>query len=221
MRQVLAEVDVTTPKPLVAKAHHYLNGVELPRPSSLKVIQYDGGGGFYLIGFDKEEKELQDTFHDSFEEALERAEWEFGIGRQEWSIPTDTILQQIERQCLQFVGDLGLRVVEEDVSESFGNSYVTLERRDVRLRIVRDRRLITAEVSPLSELRWWPVRMLGELLGAKVPEASRTAAPLCAYLRDNLVGIAKLLAGDVWPETRRRLEEVSARKIVAMRGERS
>jgi hypothetical protein len=57
---------------------------ELPPPSELRIVKYDGDSGFYLFYCDDSGKEFTDTYHDSLEEALAQAEWEFGVKPHEW-----------------------------------------------------------------------------------------------------------------------------------------
>ena len=58
----------------------------LPAPSTLRIASLPGAPGVYLLHFDPAEREITDTFHDSVEDAMTQAEWEFGILPSEWTV---------------------------------------------------------------------------------------------------------------------------------------
>lgn len=71
------------------KTRHF--GVsELPSPTELKIVQYDGDSGFYLFYCDATGIELTDTYHESLEAAMSQADWEFNVKQNEWNLPPET-----------------------------------------------------------------------------------------------------------------------------------
>jgi len=66
------------------KTHHYDGEKELPRAAMLKIVKYDDEDGFYLLHFDADGIEITDTFHESVEDALAQAEWEYRVKLGEW-----------------------------------------------------------------------------------------------------------------------------------------
>jgi hypothetical protein len=64
-------------------------GVDVGTAATLRIVQYDGAPGFYLIHLDEEGREIADTYHDTIEDALEQAELEFAVKPQEWLEWTD------------------------------------------------------------------------------------------------------------------------------------
>lgn len=66
------------------KTRHYLGTNELPPPTELRIVQYTEDPGYYLLYFNDLGEELTDTYHDSLTEAMEQAEWEFGVRPEEW-----------------------------------------------------------------------------------------------------------------------------------------
>ncbi len=68
------------------KTAHYRGGSELPKPDHLKLVQYSGDPGYYLLYFDYEGNELTDTYHDTIESALDQANWEFRVKPEEWQM---------------------------------------------------------------------------------------------------------------------------------------
>lgn len=68
------------------KTYHSYKGHAIPQPASLLIISYPDHPGYYLLYLDSDGNELTDTYHDTCEQALLQAEWEFGIEAEEWDI---------------------------------------------------------------------------------------------------------------------------------------
>ena len=66
------------------QTRHYLGTEILPLPSELSIAQYPGDSGFYLLYFDSSGKELTDTYHDSVENAMAQADFEFQVKPSDW-----------------------------------------------------------------------------------------------------------------------------------------
>ncbi len=67
------------------KTHHYHGTQQLPPPSELRIVQYADDPGFYLFYCDDTGKEFTDTYHETLEEALSQAAWEFTVRPDEWA----------------------------------------------------------------------------------------------------------------------------------------
>jgi hypothetical protein len=61
-----------------------IRGAELPRPDELVIAQLPPDEGYYLLYLDKAGNEITDTYHDTLEEALAQAKWEFDVEPSEW-----------------------------------------------------------------------------------------------------------------------------------------
>ena len=61
-----------------------VRGDELPTPSELLIAQLPPDEGYYLLYLDKAGNEITDTYHDSLEEAVAQAKWEFDVETSEW-----------------------------------------------------------------------------------------------------------------------------------------
>lgn len=68
------------------KTRHWSGGALLPPPAELRIAQYPSDPGFYLLYCDGDGREMTDTYHDSLEEAMAQAEWEFETKEGEWEI---------------------------------------------------------------------------------------------------------------------------------------
>ena len=59
-------------------------GTELPTPSRLTIAQLPPDEGYYLLYLDDQGNEITDTYHESLEDALAQAKWEFDVDPDEW-----------------------------------------------------------------------------------------------------------------------------------------
>jgi hypothetical protein len=65
---------------------HLING-ELQGPAAaLAICQYEGETAYYLFGCDSEWNTVTDTWHPTFEEALEQAESEYAGVSHTWNV---------------------------------------------------------------------------------------------------------------------------------------
>ena len=62
---------------------HRVNGKDFPPFVSLEIAQYPGDSGFYLLHICSDGA-VADTHHESMEEAMHQAEFEFGVQSNEW-----------------------------------------------------------------------------------------------------------------------------------------
>ncbi|MBS1912771.1 MAG: hypothetical protein JST22_12355 [Bacteroidetes bacterium] len=120
---------------------------------------------------------------------------------------TDVSLKQEVAERLPWLfQEFGFRVVKERFDpEIFGNSYVTLESRSLRVRFVRDRGQIFADVASLSEPEaWWHMEHVCQLVVGRNVESGFGLSELAALLRDNYSALADYL-GPKFAETKREL----------------
>ena len=67
------------------KTKHFYGSMEFPMPHELQIVQYQGDKGFYLFYCGKNGNEFTDTYHETLEDALTQAEWEFNVRPDAWS----------------------------------------------------------------------------------------------------------------------------------------
>jgi len=64
----------------------------LPAPAELRIVQEDvprngiSHSGFYLLYLDDNNAEMTDTWHETLEDAMAQAEWEFQVQPEEWEM---------------------------------------------------------------------------------------------------------------------------------------
>jgi hypothetical protein len=63
---------------------HTRNGKAIPPPTELRIVQYSGDTGYYLLYCDESGEELTDTYHITLAAAFEQARAEFGVEPSEW-----------------------------------------------------------------------------------------------------------------------------------------
>jgi hypothetical protein len=66
------------------RTRHFRGAEELPSPRELRIVQYDGDPGYYLLYCDENGNEMTDTYHDTLDEAMSQATWEFNVSPEEW-----------------------------------------------------------------------------------------------------------------------------------------
>jgi hypothetical protein len=66
------------------KTTHWYMTEPVPTPRLLRIVQYDGDVGFYLLYCDNNGDEMADTYHVSMVAAMSQAEFEFGVKPTEW-----------------------------------------------------------------------------------------------------------------------------------------
>ncbi|HKY28590.1 MAG TPA: hypothetical protein VJM12_11690 [Pyrinomonadaceae bacterium] len=61
-----------------------VRGAQLPVPYKLMIAQIPPDEGYYLLYLDQQGNEITDTYHNSLEEAVAQAKWEFDVQADEW-----------------------------------------------------------------------------------------------------------------------------------------
>lgn len=115
--------------------------------------------------------------------------------------------------CCPYLFDtLGFALVEETFDQdSFGNSTAVLESRDLRLRFVRDRGQVFADIGSMVEPElWWDITLIVPLLGSRQPEQPEVSEVerLATYIRDNYQSLIKLFSRDRFYGTKLKLERL-------------
>ena len=86
---VLKQVVLGPQHRVTGKTRHYHGTEPLPPPSELRIGQCTGDPGFYLLYLDVSGKELTDTYHDSVEQAMAQADFEFAVKPSDWQDVAD------------------------------------------------------------------------------------------------------------------------------------
>jgi hypothetical protein len=66
---------------------HYGPPGELPPPVELQIVRYSDALGYYLFYMNEEGVEQSDTWHETMDGAMDQAEFEFKVRRNDWSDP--------------------------------------------------------------------------------------------------------------------------------------
>jgi hypothetical protein len=105
-----------------------------------------------------------------------------------------------------FLRDFGLTIVEEDYHPlSFGNSYVVLNSRHFRLRLIRDRGQVMGEVASLSEPEnWWSLILVSEIIPCPKPPLFELSS-VAAFIQENFLLLSGLF-GSGYPMTKEKLQ---------------
>ncbi len=82
--QILGEVDVSNISP-TGKTLHTVSGVPVTKAVTLRMVQLESDDSIYLIHYATDDAELTDTCHESVEDALEQAKFEYGLEKSDWT----------------------------------------------------------------------------------------------------------------------------------------
>ena len=85
--EVLREVqlDQDRHKP-TGNTRHYVGGELWEGASALRIFRYRDEEGFYLLSVNDDGDEVTDTWHQSLEDAVHQAEFEFDLKARDWTV---------------------------------------------------------------------------------------------------------------------------------------
>ena len=75
--------------PPTGNTRHFVGGVLWEGAHALRIVQYRGEAGFYLLYLDQAGNEVTDTRHESLTDAVSQANFEFGVEPADWVIRSD------------------------------------------------------------------------------------------------------------------------------------
>ena len=88
MYEVLLAVTLEARHRPTDNTRHFKAGELLPPPTRLTIARFAGDDGFYPLYLDSDGEEQTDTWHQSIEDAIDQAKFEFSVEPDEWSVPT-------------------------------------------------------------------------------------------------------------------------------------
>jgi hypothetical protein len=119
------------------------------------------------------------------------------------------IKQEIVESHPGLLEEFGFLITEDRrLTESFGNSYVTLQSSTLWVRFVRDRGQVWAEVAAAAApTNWYPLRFVLETIRGQLAEPQFDLLTATRLLRDNFRDLADAL-GPKLPDTLREILKV-------------
>ncbi|HEY1689581.1 MAG TPA: hypothetical protein VGF95_12045 [Solirubrobacteraceae bacterium] len=82
--RLLREVRLRPEHRPTGKTRHSIHGADFPPTTTLRIVQYDGDPGYFLLHIDKDGGEGADTWHQTLDEAMQQANREFQVKREDW-----------------------------------------------------------------------------------------------------------------------------------------
>lgn len=82
--QFLKRVRLSPDHQPTGRTQHFYDNQPVPIPVELRIVRYSSDPGYYLFYCDDSGSEMTDTYHDSIQEAMEQANWEFNIEARDW-----------------------------------------------------------------------------------------------------------------------------------------
>ena len=119
----------------------------------------------------------------------------------------ESLKDQLESE-LTWLADFGFRTIAESYDPSiFGDSMVMLQSTTLRLRIIRERGHLFAELAPIDDPEsWWDLHLILEALHREAPQ-QQDLSGVTALLRNNLAAITTALGPNL-SETRREIDRL-------------
>lgn len=87
--QILGEVDISAISP-TGKTKHTVDGIPVTNEAKLRIVRLAGDTSIYLIHYGSDGSELTDTCHETIEEAVDQANFEYGVGKGDWTFFEDS-----------------------------------------------------------------------------------------------------------------------------------
>ncbi len=132
-----------------------------------------------------------------------------------------TFTDDVKSAFLQNATELGFRIIGEEKSEAFGDALVILESGDLRVRLVRDRSQIFADLGSVADPdTWFDSTIVMEALGlATQPAFGGTDAQvvlpsIAAFLKAVWSELVALLDRRRFAATKRQLTELQEARAV-------
>jgi hypothetical protein len=125
--------------------------------------------------------------------------------------------EQVRTQTPWILEALGFRIIGDTYDpRAFGNSIVTLQSAEVRLRFIRDRDQILAELASLAEPdKWWNLVFLLEAIHGAIPQSRFELEAVAAMLRDNFPRLVEALGPEL-AQTKQELERRRQERLKAL-----
>lgn len=127
----------------------------------------------------------------------------------------DDLLNLVQLHLLPQVEQLGLKVVEHEESSSFDNASVVLQTGDVRVRIVRERSVVFADLGSVAEpRRWFDSSVVMDYLGLSEEggfhdsDAAAVLLGVSRFLTSCWQELSRAFGLTSFPTTRKKLQAV-------------
>jgi hypothetical protein len=116
------------------------------------------------------------------------------------------VAQQVSERLPWLFRDLGFRVVGDSYDpKTFGDCLVSLESDILKLRFIRERGKIFAELASLSASEWWDLTSVLQAIQIDLPEPRFDLEALGSSIRNHFAALAQAL-GPQYPQTKQEIE---------------
>ncbi len=135
------------------------------------------------------------------------------------------LLDVVRTELLPVLATHDFRVVESEETSSFDNAYVILEGASLRLRVVRERAIVTLDVAPTcAPNAWVDSAVLIDYLGLSADagfhsaDVRDVARGIGRFIRSLVPDLQSVFDPNRWRETQRELEALKARRAKRLFG---
>jgi hypothetical protein len=89
MERLLLQVCLGPDHRPTGRTRHTIGGRDIPPTAMLRIVQYEGDPGYYLLHLDKDARVTTDTWHATLDAAMAQAALEFQVKREDWKPAED------------------------------------------------------------------------------------------------------------------------------------
>lgn len=127
------------------------------------------------------------------------------------SIEMEEILRYLMKHCSFLYSPNQFRFVDSGSSESFGNAFLVLEHKDLRLKFIKDRGQLFLDFQPTSSNRkmdWFSIDIVKQLVTGNIEPSSEMDTDKAKFLKSNLDEIQRLFSTANLKGTLKKLREL-------------
>lgn len=106
-----------------------------------------------------------------------------------------SLLLELSPSISKIVNDYNLRIVTERREKSFNNAFVEIEGDEFDIRVIRDKGLISVDLSSKKERRWRDLRTILSFI--KKVDVSEDTERLSLLFNQNWREVSELMTGDL------------------------
>jgi hypothetical protein len=133
----------------------------------------------------------------------------------------EEILQYLMKNCSFLYSPNQFRFVDSDSSESFGNAFMVLEHKDLRLKFIKDRGQLFLDFQPTSSTRkldWFSIDIVMQLVTGNIEPSSQMDAAKAKFLKSNLDEIQRRFSKANLEGTLKKLRELERQRAKRLFG---
>ncbi|MFX0023527.1 MAG: hypothetical protein ACFE9S_14470 [Candidatus Hermodarchaeota archaeon] len=134
-------------------------------------------------------------------------------------VEIEEIQHYLMKHCPFLFSPNQFRIVDSDSSESFGNAFLVLEHKNLRLKFIKDKGQLFLDFQPMSSNRkkdWFSIDIVMQLVTGNIESSSEMDTDKAKFIKSNLDEIQRLFSSpnlEVTIKKLRELERARAKRL--------